>query len=36
MGYGEVVCRPDGEWLRFYGSTGNRTIAMMNWSRRTG
>lgn len=34
MGYGEVVCRPDAQWVRFFSSRGNREIAMMTWTQR--
>lgn len=34
MGYGEVVCRPDAQWIRFFSSETGHEIAMMNWTRR--
>ncbi|WP_259316033.1 hypothetical protein [Capillimicrobium parvum] len=32
IGYGEIVCRPDAQWIRFYPSDLNREVAMMNWT----
>jgi hypothetical protein len=32
IGYGEIVCRPDGQWIRFYPNDLNREVAMMNWT----
>lgn len=32
VGYGEVVCRPDSQFVRFFGSSGGRETAMMNWT----
>lgn len=32
VGYGEVVCRPDAQYVRFFGSSGGRETAMMNWT----
>jgi hypothetical protein len=32
IGYGEVVCRPDAQWIRFYPNDLNREVAMMNWT----
>jgi len=32
IGYGEVVCRPDTQMIRFYPSLGGREVAMMNWT----
>ncbi|MCW2966732.1 MAG: hypothetical protein JWM71_504, partial [Solirubrobacteraceae bacterium] len=34
MGYGEVVCRPNAQWIRFFSSETGRQIAMMNWTYR--
>lgn len=34
MGYGEVVCRPDAQWIRFFSSQTGHEIAMMNWTKR--
>ena len=34
LGYGEVVCRPNAQWVRFFSSQSGREIAMMNWTRR--
>jgi hypothetical protein len=34
LGYGEVVCRPDAEWLRVFSGVSGREIAMMNWVRK--
>jgi len=34
MGYGEVVCRPDAQWIRFFSSETGHEIAMMNWTKR--
>ena len=34
LGYGEIVCRPNAQWLRFFSSRTGREIAMMNWTRR--
>lgn len=32
VGYGEVICRPDAQYVRFFGSSGGRETAMMNWT----
>lgn len=32
VGYGEVVCSPDTQWVRFFGSSGGRETAMMTWT----
>jgi hypothetical protein len=32
IGYGEVVCNPETQWVRFFGSAGGREVAMMNWT----
>jgi hypothetical protein len=32
IGYGEVVCNPETQWVRFFGSSGGREVAMMNWT----
>lgn len=32
IGYGEIVCRPDAQWVRFYPNDLNREVAMMNWT----
>ncbi|MBN9621852.1 MAG: hypothetical protein J0H06_02695, partial [Actinobacteria bacterium] len=32
VGYGEVVCNPETQWVRFFGSNGGREVAMMNWT----
>jgi len=32
IGYGEIVCRPDAQWIRFYPNDLNREVAMMNWT----
>ncbi len=32
IGYGEVVCSPYQQWLRFYPSNGSRETAMMTWT----
>lgn len=32
IGYGELVCRPDAQYVRFFGSSGGRETAMMNWT----
>lgn len=32
VGYGEVVCRPESQYVRFFGSSGGRETAMMNWT----
>lgn len=34
LGYGEVVCRPNAQWIRFFSSQTGREIAMMTWSYR--
>jgi hypothetical protein len=34
VGYGEVICRPDAQYVRFFGSSGSRETAMMNWTYR--
>jgi hypothetical protein len=34
LGYGEVVCRPNAQWIRFFSSATGREIAMMNWTKR--
>jgi hypothetical protein len=32
IGYGEVVCNPETQWVRFFGSNGGRETAMMTWT----
>jgi hypothetical protein len=32
IGYGEVVCNPETQWVRFFGTAGGRETAMMNWT----
>ncbi len=32
IGFGEIVCSPDQQWLRFYPSNGGRESAMMTWT----
>ena len=32
IGYGEVVCSPETQWVRFFGSNGGRETAMMTWT----
>lgn len=32
IGYGEIVCSPDQQWIRFYPSNGGREAAMMTWT----
>ncbi|HEY6731042.1 MAG TPA: hypothetical protein VI039_08465 [Solirubrobacterales bacterium] len=32
VGYGEIVCNPEAQYVRFYGSSGGRETAMMNWT----
>lgn len=32
IGYGEIVCSPDQQWIRFYPSNGAREAAMMTWT----
>lgn len=32
IGYGEIVCSPDQQWVRFYPSNGTREAAMMTWT----
>jgi hypothetical protein len=32
IGYGEVVCNPETQWVRFFGSSGGRETAMMTWT----
>lgn len=32
VGFGEVTCRPDTQSVRFFGSSGGRETAMMNWT----
>lgn len=32
IGYGEVVCSPYQQWVRFYPSNGSRETAMMTWT----
>ena len=32
IGYGEIVCSPEQQWLRFFPSNGGRESAMMNWT----
>jgi hypothetical protein len=32
IGFGEVVCSPDQQWIRFYPSKGSRESAMMTWT----
>lgn len=34
LGYGEVVCRPNAQWIRFFSSATGREVAMMNWTKR--
>ena len=32
IGYGEIVCNENQQWIRFYPSNGGREAAMMNWT----
>lgn len=32
IGYGEIVCRPDAQWIRFYPNDLGRDVSMMNWT----
>jgi len=32
VGFGEIVCSPDQQWVRFYPSNGGRESAMMTWT----
>jgi hypothetical protein len=32
IGFGEIVCSPDQQWIRFYPSNGGREAAMMTWT----
>ncbi len=32
IGYGEVVCNQQTQWVRFFGSNGGRETAMMTWT----
>ncbi len=32
IGYGEIVCSPGQQWIRFYPSDGGREAAMMTWT----
>lgn len=32
IGFGEVVCSPDQQWVRFFPSNGGRESAMMTWT----
>ncbi len=32
IGYGEIVCRPDAQWIRFYPDDLGREVSMMNWT----
>lgn len=32
IGYGEIVCGPGQQWIRFYPSNGGREAAMMTWT----
>jgi len=32
IGYGEIVCDENQQWIRFYPSDGGREAAMMNWT----
>ncbi|MBK5233281.1 MAG: hypothetical protein JJE13_09920 [Thermoleophilia bacterium] len=32
IGYGEIVCNQNQQWIRFYPSNGKREAAMMNWT----
>ena len=32
IGYGEIVCSPNQQWIRFYPSYGGRETAMMSWT----
>jgi len=32
IGYGEIVCSPEQQWIRFYPSNGTREAAMMTWT----
>jgi hypothetical protein len=32
IGYGEIVCRPDAQWIRFYPNDLGREVSMMNWT----
>lgn len=32
IGYGEIVCSPNQQWIRFFPSNGGREAAMMTWT----
>ena len=32
IGYGEIVCNQNQQWIRFYPTDGGREAAMMNWT----
>lgn len=32
IGFGEIVCNPETQWVRFFGSDGGREVAMMSWT----
>jgi hypothetical protein len=32
IGFGEVVCSPDQQWIRLYPSNGGRESAMVTWT----
>lgn len=34
IGYGEVVCRRDAQWIRFFPGDRRREVSMMNWTYR--
>ena len=34
IGHGEIVCRPNAQWIRFYPSEQGRETSMMNWTYR--
>jgi hypothetical protein len=34
IGHGELVCRPDAQWIRFYPNDQAREVSMMNWTYR--
>ena len=32
IGHGEILCRPDAQWIRFFPNEQSREVAMMNWT----
>lgn len=34
IGHGEIVCRPDAQWVRFFPNDPGREVSMMNWTYR--